>query len=58
MNDRIADTAFGAGGVSTIMAFVGNLNEILQTVSLVVGIAATAAAGLYYYSEWKKKRGR
>jgi hypothetical protein len=58
MNDRIADTAFGAGGTATLMAWIGNLNEILQTVSLIVGIAATATAGLYYYAEWKKKRGR
>lgn len=54
---RIADigaaTSAGAAGWATF----AHINEILQCVALLVAIASGIAAGLYHFTEWKRKHG-
>lgn len=52
MADAGAGVTWVAGGWATF----AHVNEILQFIALVVAIASGIAAGLYHYSEWKKRK--
>lgn len=55
---RLADTGAVASITTAGWATFAHVNEILQFVALVVAIVSGIAAGLYHYTEYKKRKGQ
>lgn len=56
--DRITDTLATGSLLSWSLAFFGNLNIVLETLTLLAGLAAGMFAIFFHYRRWKNEHAK